>query len=107
MNYIEQLRKRAEKVGNIVCVGLDPVLEKIPSEGCEEFVNKKSEPGKAIAKFYVTMLEGFVKEGVIPAIVKPNIAFYEQYGFEGLKALKEIIAKFDFPFRAVIGLISP
>ncbi|MBT4823693.1 orotidine-5'-phosphate decarboxylase [Candidatus Woesearchaeota archaeon] len=93
MNYIEQLRKRAEKVGNIVCVGLDPVLEKIPSEGCEEFVNKKSEPGKAIAKFYVTMLEGFVKEGVIPAIVKPNIAFYEQYGFEGLKALKEIMDK--------------
>ena len=59
MNYIEQLKTRAEKVGNIVCVGLDPVLDKIPSQGCEEFVNKEKEPGKAIAKFYIEMLNGF------------------------------------------------
>lgn len=93
MNYVDRLKKRAEHVNNIVCVGLDPVLDKIPSEGCEEFLNKNKEPGKAIAKFYIDMLQGFVDANVIPAIVKPNIAFYEQYGFEGQKALKEIIIK--------------
>jgi orotidine-5'-phosphate decarboxylase len=93
MNYIEILKKRAEEVNNIICVGLDPVLEKIPSEGCEEFVNKNQEPGKAISKFYIDMLQGFVDANTIPAIVKPNIAFYEQYGFEGQQALKDIINK--------------
>ncbi|MBS3122451.1 orotidine-5'-phosphate decarboxylase [Candidatus Woesearchaeota archaeon] len=91
MNYSESLTSRAEKVGNIICVGLDPELDKLPSTGCKEFENKQNEPGKAIAKFYINMLNAFVDSQVVPAIVKPNIAFYEQYGFEGLKALEQII----------------
>lgn len=91
MNYIESLTSRAEKVGNIICVGLDPEIDKLPSTGCKEFEEKQLHPGKAISKFYIDMLNAFVNFNVIPAILKPNIAFYEQYGFEGLKALEQII----------------
>ena len=93
MNYVESLKRRAEQAGNIVCVGLDPVLDKIPSSGCKEFEDKLKEPGKAIEKFYCDLLDAFAAEGVVPAIVKPNIAFYEQYGFSGLNALNSIMIK--------------
>ncbi|MFH1439779.1 MAG: orotidine-5'-phosphate decarboxylase [Candidatus Woesearchaeota archaeon] len=91
MNYLEKLRQRTKEVNNIICVGLDPDIDKIPSTGCEEFMNKQAEPGKAIAKFYIDILNAFISANTIPAIVKPNIAFYEQYGFKGLLALKDII----------------
>ena len=82
MNFVESLKQRAEQTGSVVCVGLDPVLERIPISGS---VKEK------ITKFYLDLLEAFVSEDAEPAIVKPNIAFYEQYGFEGLQALKEVV----------------
>jgi orotidine-5'-phosphate decarboxylase len=82
MNFIDKLRETAEDAGSIVCMGLDPVLEKIPLKGPKEDV---------IAKFYTEILDAAVSEDVRPGMVKPNIAFYEQYGFEGLRALKKII----------------
>lgn len=92
-DYINQLRKRAEATGNIVCLGLDPVLEKLPSSGCKEFLEKNKEPGRAISKFYIDLLGALVDSDAVPAMVKPNLAFYEQYGFDGLKALQAIIVK--------------
>jgi len=82
MNYCELLKSKAEEVNSIVCVGLDPVLEEIPIKG---------DPGEVIMKFYLDMLEAFIDEDVIPGAVKPNMAFYEQFGIEGLKALKTIV----------------
>ena len=81
LNYIELLRKKARETKSIVCVGLDPVLEKIPLKGS---------PKEVIIKFYLDILDAFIKNNVLPAAVKPNIAFYEQYGLEGLEALQEI-----------------
>ena len=86
MNWIDQLKQSADKVGNIVCVGMDPVLHKIPS-------TIEGDSGTAIRIFYTTMIDRFVEEGVIPAIVKPNIAFYEQQGRPGLIALETIVTK--------------
>lgn len=84
MNYIEQLKQRAQETKSIVCVGMDPVIEKIPLEGTTEEI---------ITTFYSTILDVCEKEKCTPAIVKPNIAYFEQYGFEGLKALKNIVKK--------------
>ena len=83
MNYLDQLRKRAKDVGNIVCVGLDPQLDKIPVHG--------RSVDDAIIKFYRDMLMAMRTNGVIPAAVKPNTAFYEKYGLRGLTALKTVI----------------
>lgn len=83
-NYLEQLRSRAKEVGNIVCVGLDPVLERIPLNG--------KDAQTIITRFYHDILHAMIEEDVIPACVKPNAAFYEQYGLAGLHALEAIIA---------------
>ncbi len=83
MDYIEQLRERAKQTKSIVCMGIDPVLDKIPV--VEASVEKK------LTKFYLDMLDAMISEKTEPAIVKPNYAFFGQYGFEGLRALKRII----------------
>lgn len=82
MNYLEQLRTIAKKHNSIVCMGMDPILEKIPLQGS---------PKKVITKFFLDILDRMEQKNVKPAIVKPNMAFYEQYGFEGLEALQELI----------------
>lgn len=84
MTYLETLKNTAIKHNSIACVGLDPVLEKIPL---------KSTPEIAISKYFCEILEGFKVAGVMPGSIKPNIAFYEQYGFAGLRALKSIMEK--------------
>ena len=80
MTYLKKLRSRADGVGNIICVGLDPVADKIPGGV------------SGIAPYFIRMLDGLAGEGCVPACVKPNTAFYEQYGFDGLHALRDVIS---------------
>lgn len=89
---INKLTNKIQKTNAPIVVGLDPMLNYIP-----EHIQKKS-----FAEFGET-LEGaadaiwqFNKEivdatyDVIPA-VKPQIAMYEQFGIEGLKAFQKTI----------------
>jgi len=85
MSYVDEVRGRAENVKSIVCMGMDPVMEKIPIRG---------EPRLAIEKFYLDILKEMNKRNSYPAIIKPNIAYFEQYGVDGLKALKTIISQY-------------
>lgn len=85
MDYVDFLQTSAEKNKSIVCVGLDPVLEKIPL--------KHHDVEKVISDFYTEILDEFVRQGSLPAAVKPNYAFYAQHGFEGMRALQHVIAK--------------
>lgn len=85
MSYVDDLRERAIKVNSIVCMGIDPVIEKIPIQGdiCQ-----------VIEEFYLAILKVMDKRNSYPAVVKPNIAYFEQYGFDGLQALKTIIFQY-------------
>jgi len=82
MNYSEMLLESARKTGSIVCMGADPVLEKIPVKA------KKTE--SKISKFYIEIIDAAIGGNAVPAAVKPNYAFYAQYGWEGLRALKKV-----------------
>ncbi len=82
MNYVDLLIRGSDKTNSIVCMGADPVLERIPIEhGSTE---------AKITRFYEQIIEACKSEGALPAAVKPNYAFYAQYGFEGLDALKKV-----------------
>ncbi len=92
MNYPELMKKSAEKFSSIVCMGLDPVLEDIPEN--------KGTPGEIIFRFYANILNAMVKNNIYPGAVKPNYAFYAQYGIDGIKALESVIQlyrKADIP----------
>lgn len=82
----EKLEKEAIEIGSILCFGIDPVLEKIsPKEKI-----KKEKIGLKIEEFFSPMIEKLIEEKQIVSI-KPNYAYFAQYGFEGLFALKKII----------------
>ena len=81
MNFPELLEKTAERNGSIVCFGIDPVIEKMPLQ--------QKDAEKKIANFYSEILTA-VAENI--AAVKPNYAFFAQYGFQGLRALETVIA---------------
>ena len=85
MSYVDNLRERAKDVKSIVCMGMDPVIEKIPIDGDTRLV---------IEEFYLGILKEMEKRNSYPAVIKPNIAYFEQYGFSGLSALKTIISQY-------------
>lgn len=83
MEYNEFLKKSAEERKSIACVGIDPVLERIPIKG--------KAAGETLVEFYSEIIEAFSSENEWPSAFKPNYAFFAQYGFDGLRALKKII----------------
>ncbi|HMO97385.1 MAG TPA: orotidine-5'-phosphate decarboxylase [Tepidiformaceae bacterium] len=75
MTFFEKLEQRSQKVDSLLCVGLDPDF-------------RKHEPGE-IASFNRAIIEATAD---YTACYKPNIAFYEQFGIPGLRALEETLA---------------
>ncbi len=83
MNYIDLLKNSAKKYSSIVCMGLDPVIEDIPETN--------GTPGEMIFKFYENILNKHIQKNIFPGAVKPNYAFYAQYGIDGITSLQKII----------------
>lgn len=82
MDFPDRLKQAAERSKSIACLGMDPEIERIPVKG-----GSKEE---RIVSFYTEILEQV--SGRIAA-AKPNYAFFAQYGFEGLDALKRVIVE--------------
>lgn len=80
MNFNEICNERYELTKSILCLGLDPVVEKFP-------YTKKS-VSETIVAYFGEILNNFHKNIFV---IKPNIAFYEQYGIEGFVALSKVI----------------
>jgi orotidine-5'-phosphate decarboxylase len=82
--YLERLARRTAAVRSVLCLGLDPDPASLPSgfspdvAGVERFVRLIIEAAAPYA-----------------AAIKPNLAFYEALGSEGLAALERIRA--DIP----------
>ena len=73
----------AKQNKSLACFGLDPVIERIPI--------KEGNAEQKIAGFYGEILDACEAEDCLPGAVKPNYAFFAQYGFEGLRALKAVV----------------
>ena len=87
-NFQDRLEARINECGNPVCMGMDPVQKLIdPCCGGDSFEDK-------IKRFYSEILECCIKRGVLPAVVKPNSAYYECVSVEALLVLKQLIADY-------------
>ena len=80
MKYEEKLIAASGKSGSILCLGIDPVIEEIPL--------KEQSPEKKIIKFYSDIIDATEKS---VGAAKLNYAFFAQYGFAGLRALKKML----------------
>ncbi len=77
MTSMDKYNLRVDKVGSLVCVGLDPDFEKLPDR-----FKKTDNPQFEFNKYIIDETAGFT------AAYKPNIAFYEARGDQGLRELK-------------------
>ncbi|MFH1833095.1 MAG: orotidine-5'-phosphate decarboxylase [Candidatus Levyibacteriota bacterium] len=80
MNFAQKLSAIIKKNNSLLCVGLDPELAKFPKHTL-----KKKEPIFEFNKEIINATFDLV------CTYKPNIAFYEAYGINGLMQLKKTI----------------
>ncbi len=90
---MDRLIEKIIKKSNPTVVGLDPKLESLPPCLVEEAVGKYGKTLKAAAEAIFEFNCGLIDTlcGIVPA-VKPQSAYYEMYGPEGVDALKRTIA---------------
>lgn len=75
----EKLSELIKLKSNPTVMGLDPMLEYVP-----DFIRKEKSVCETLFEFNKGLIDSVAD--LIPA-VKPQSAFYEQYGFDGMKAL--------------------
>lgn len=89
---IQKLISKIQKTHAPIVVGLDPMLGYIPEQIKEkafaEFGETLEGAGEAIWQYNKEIID--CTYDLIPA-VKPQIAMYEQFGIEGLKAFKKTV----------------
>lgn len=79
---------------SVVCVGLDPTLDGMPHELVEKYTPMAGELGEdeAVAACFQEFCSGIIDAvASTAACVKPQAAFFEQYGAAGWKALRAVI----------------
>lgn len=78
MNFQQKLDNAIEKNNSLLCVGLDPVLEKLP-----QHIQQTEHPFFAFNKAIIDATHDLV------CCCKPNSAFYEALGEKGIGELKK------------------
>ncbi len=84
-SFADRLAQAVDRCGAPVCIGLDPVYEKLPAElRCG---TPGGGPVASIARFCEGVLEAAA--GIIP-VVKPQSACFERYGSAGVACLEHV-----------------
>jgi orotidine 5'-phosphate decarboxylase subfamily 2 len=97
MDALKRFTKTAEENRTILCFGVDPVVKRIDEEAEEEALEE------IISEYFSEIIEGLLEENAISAI-KPNYAFFAQYGFDGLYALEHIIDDFKAEVPVILDV---
>ena len=79
MNFFSRLETRTQEIDSLLCIGLDPHPEDLSAP-----------TGPAAYDFCMRLIEATHK---FAAAYKPNAAFFEALGSEGIEALRAVIAK--------------
>lgn len=91
MLFIDKLIEKIIKLKAPIVVGLDPILDMIPDVYKSESVDGNERfktPGSVIFDFNKDIIDAVVD--YVPA-VKPQIAYYEAYGIDGLIAFQKTV----------------
>ena len=91
-HFADRVNAAIHKKGSAICVGLDPRLEQIPDFIKDKMQGKYKNALTAAAESILEFNRGILDAvaDLVP-VVKPQIAFYEQYGYEGVRAFEETL----------------
>ena len=102
MNYADRLDQAVRSKGNPCLVGLDPHLDLMPEEfaAVRDPQATRNECANDVTRFLIGILDAVAD--IVPA-VKPQSAFFEVLGPEGLAAFESIVAASHERGLIVIG----
>lgn len=86
MNAIDKLISKIKETNNPTVMGLDPRYDMLPNCIKEKYSGSVEEVAQGILEYNKALIDATYD--VIPAI-KPQMAFYEMFGIEGIKCFKE------------------
>ena len=86
MNAIDKLIEKIKETNNPTVMGLDPRYDMIPEVVRKKYTNDLEGISRAILEYNKELIDNTYD--IIPAI-KPQLAFYEMFGIEGMKSFKE------------------
>jgi len=89
MDAREMLIKSAGERKTILCFGIDPDIPKM-----EAAIGRGKTVEQTITPFFHPVIEKLLAENAVAAL-KPNYAYFAQYGFDGLYALEDIIQHYS------------
>jgi orotidine-5'-phosphate decarboxylase len=90
--FADRLYEAVRDKGSRVCVGLDPVLERLPEEIRLEALARHGDTALAVAVAYLEFCKGIIDATCdYAAVVKPQAAFFEACGPAGLHVLESVI----------------
>lgn len=91
-HFADRLIEAVQAKGNPICVGLDPRLSQIPKHIREKALKGEKSPTAAAADAILEFNKGIIDAvaDVVP-VCKPQIAFYEIFGHEGVRAYEETL----------------
>jgi orotidine-5'-phosphate decarboxylase len=101
--FIDELIDKIREKNNPTVVGLDPQVYLIPKCILESFINNEEGMGEVFWQFNRVVIDAI--GDLVPA-VKLQIAFYEQWGIEGLRAYQKTIKYAKEKGLMVIGDIK-
>jgi orotidine-5'-phosphate decarboxylase len=92
-NFADRLLKAIEEKQNPSVIGLDPRIENVPSKIKDAAIKKYGNTKKAVAQAFLEFNKKIIDAtcDIVPAY-KPQMAFYEKYGVEGVQAFQETVA---------------
>lgn len=93
MHFADRLTAEMKKKNSVVCVGLDPQASKLPAFLLKQAEQENGKTLKALAEAYFEFNKGIIDavKDLVPA-VKPQLAFYEELGSEGIRAFEDTCA---------------
>ena len=101
-NFADRLLEAIDEKGSPVCVGLDPVFERLP-DPLRRSADSDAAKLSAVSEFSRQVLQ--LVAPIVPA-VKPQSAYFEVYGGEGVRVYFELVRQARQLGLVVIGDIK-
>lgn len=91
-HFADRLNAQIKAKKSAVCVGLDPRLEQVPGFIKDKYFAEYANPMTAAAESILDFCKKIIDSthDLVP-VVKPQIAFFEQFGSEGIRVFEELL----------------
>ena len=90
MHFADNIIQKVKNGKSPICVGLDPHFEGLPKFILDKNFEKHGRNAKGVAETIIEFNKGIIDSiKDIAVTIKPQFAFYEIWGHEGIRALEE------------------